>query len=308
MSGEAQQTFKGDSDYVNAVAISPNGGSLVASASRGGTVKLWDTRSEELRRTLHGHLDWVNTVAFSPDGSLVASASWDRTVKLWRTWSGEARWTFVGHSEYVNTIAFSQDGCLIASAWNDGTIKLCDTGSGKWLQTLKGHSDCINAVTFSPDASLVASASWDKTVRLWDTRSGEERQAFTVGSIARKLSFFSDGVCIHTDVGILEALSGTTSMVSRPLPLSPGLSVKGEWVTYGSEALLWLPSDYRATCFVVFGSTVVLGHASGRISVLEFTHLPSQVHPSETSLGEAEAEKVDGKSSEPTFRCHSMCR
>ena len=34
--------------------------------------------------------------------------------------------------------------------------------------------------------------------------------------------------------------------------------------------ILWLPSDYRATCVAVRGNVLILGHASGRVSFLEF--------------------------------------
>ncbi|MFM7447699.1 MAG: WD40 repeat domain-containing protein [Leptolyngbyaceae cyanobacterium] len=70
-------------DVVTSVSFSPDGTTL-ATGSGDTTVKLWNTASGELIRTLSGHEDVVNSVSFSPDGTTLATGSGDNTVKLWR--------------------------------------------------------------------------------------------------------------------------------------------------------------------------------------------------------------------------------
>ncbi|WP_309232573.1 WD40 repeat domain-containing protein [Cylindrospermum sp. FACHB-282] len=48
------------------------------------TVKLWQVTTREQLYTLGSHNDWVNSVAFSPDGKIVVSGSRDMRVKIWR--------------------------------------------------------------------------------------------------------------------------------------------------------------------------------------------------------------------------------
>src|SRR6056300_1730587 len=61
------------------VGVGQSGGTA-GSADR--TVRIWDATTGELVRALEGHGDWVNSVAWSPDGRRVATGSDDRTAPL----------------------------------------------------------------------------------------------------------------------------------------------------------------------------------------------------------------------------------
>ncbi len=123
--------------------------------------------------------EFVQSIAFSPDGSTLASCSDDKTIKLWDINSGELKTTLTGHIWTVYSIAFSPDGSTLASCSSDNTIKLWDINSGELKNTLTGHSDSVSSITFSPDGSTLASCSNDKTIKLWDINSGELKNTLT---------------------------------------------------------------------------------------------------------------------------------
>ncbi len=113
-----------------------------------------------------GHTDYVNSVAFSPDGARLVSASDDYTARIWDVASG-AELLSLEHPGYVYGAAFSPDGSLIVTGSADGVVRLWDAASGAAVTELTGHTDYIRSVAFSSSSNLIASGSDDYSVRLW---------------------------------------------------------------------------------------------------------------------------------------------
>jgi WD40 repeat protein len=185
-SGREVRSLSGHTSWVWSVAFSPDG-RLLASGSCGqgagflctqGEIRLWEVASGSEVRTLEGHTQSVNSVAFSPDGRLLASGSCGQgnyiiictqgEIRLWEVASGREVRSLSGHTSWVNSVAFSPDGRLLASGSHDKTIKLWEVASGREVRSLTGHTDDVNSVAFSPDGRLLASGSDDETIKLWD--------------------------------------------------------------------------------------------------------------------------------------------
>lgn len=107
--GKEVGAWTGHTGAVTAVRFLPDGKSLV-SASRDGTLRLWEVPSgKEIRQMKHGGI--VNDVAVSPDGTRALSAGFDdRSVRLWDLETGKELFRFEGHQTRVLGVAFSPDG------------------------------------------------------------------------------------------------------------------------------------------------------------------------------------------------------
>ena len=129
--GHEIATFKSDS-YYSEYAFSPDEKTILGCG--GGPTMLWDLSGQEIQ-SFKGHSDYVDCVAFSPDGQRVLTGSRDKTAKLWNL-KGQELQTFKGHTAGITSTFFLGDGQLVLTSSRDHTMKIWDTKTGKELASL----------------------------------------------------------------------------------------------------------------------------------------------------------------------------
>jgi WD40 repeat protein len=172
-------------DSTDAMAIAPDGKTLLVGGSHGGRFALWSIAERREIRSFPRiePRNPVRYVAFSPDGKTVASE--------WRVWdvaTGQVLVTFRDRDEQKNRDAnffptsYSPDGTQLITTESEGA-RIWDIRSGKqarWAIRAKIHHNCV---TLSPDGRYLATGGLvphsrefaaDPQIHLWELASGQE--------------------------------------------------------------------------------------------------------------------------------------
>ncbi|MDB5310941.1 MAG: domain, G-beta repeat [Gemmataceae bacterium] len=126
---------------------------------------------------LKGHIDTVDVVALSPDGTIIATGSFDKTIKLWDAATGKEIRTYggqQGHQGQVLAVAFSARGDQIASGSTDNSARIWDVPVGTPGKVF-AHSGAATRVAVAADGKTFAVAGGDGVIKLFPL--GEEKGA-----------------------------------------------------------------------------------------------------------------------------------
>ena len=227
---ELASIYSGAFYGINTVAVSPDG-TMIASASRDGLLKLWSLVKNQAgttltsRRTLGEDLYAENVVAFSPDGKTLATGSDENIIKIWNVGTGELLHTLQGHSAWVSGLAFTPDGKTLISSSFDHTIKVWNLGKQGNTEpietrTLKGHTTWIVALALSSDGKTLASCSFDNKIKIWNLEKGEVRHTLKGNSnrvFALAISPAGETLASGNEDGTIQLWNLTTAQLSQTL-------------------------------------------------------------------------------------------
>lgn len=119
------------------------------SASEDATLKSWDYETGEYERTLKGHTEAIQDVAFDESGKLLGNL--------------------------VNNfyICFLFISIFIVSCSADMSIKLWDfSQTYECIRTMQGHEHSVSGVCFLKGGDFIVSSSRDKTIKMWEVNTG----------------------------------------------------------------------------------------------------------------------------------------
>ena len=207
----ASLAIPGPSDRRWKVRYSPDG-KLLAVASWGGTVRLFDASTLTYSGSIDGNDHWINDIAFSKDSSLLITASESGAVRIWKLADVHAIfYTVLDDSRETLVGRYSPDGKSFASGGRDGYARLyhVDADGRLAFACAVRHEDWVNTLAFSPDSRSVVSAGTsarkeNNTVRIWDAATCRSVRELSIGRrMVRSVSFSHDGgsVAWSTDSG-----------------------------------------------------------------------------------------------------------
>mgnify|MGYP001806810045 CR=1 FL=1 len=217
-------------DRVNGLAYSPDGTRLV-SASRDGTVRVWDVGNGRELVVYRGH----EAAPFDDEEARADKGVVKKNVRR------------------VFGVAISADGTRVASVGAD-EVHVWTAADGKLVKTLKGHKGDVTCVAFAPkSADVLLTGGADKRFVVWDVT--KDKPTFT----SEEQTTAIEVVAFSPDERYLVAGDASGSAVVFAVG-------KYDKLVYGSKVMD--SKGVRAVAFTRDAAGLVVGGEAGQLKVV----------------------------------------
>jgi WD40 repeat protein len=172
---------------LRSIEWSPDG-ELFATSSRGGRVKVWDTRTwteilvfDRRDRAQMDQGGRHNGLAFSADGLHLIAPTERGEIIIWDVVTGDELVRVRGHTAHAKCVALSPDGTRLATAGGDGKLKIWDASRiGELREVIRVEDEALEhiwSLAWHPDGRRLLSAEpRPGSLRIWDARTAYEAE------------------------------------------------------------------------------------------------------------------------------------
>ncbi len=171
----------GHASLVKAICFSPDN-RLVVTTGEGDemSVKIWETRTGKLVKTIDTHSDRITSASFSPDGRYLLTTAHDQHALVWDVQSGELYYDiFYNPNNWIEQGFFTGDGNHVLLV-SDDAMEYYDIRNKKRVATLldttffrtenDGAKWRIRYTSWdmSPAGKVAITANADSSISIWD--------------------------------------------------------------------------------------------------------------------------------------------
>ncbi|XP_041455755.1 jouberin-like isoform X2 [Lytechinus variegatus] len=155
-------------------------------------IRVWSTESNsqtgELMYEFKGHEGFVNSIAFSPDGTHMYSGDSQGRIILWKSAGSNGNWMMKQHVDDkdvtgvpINSLQVHPSGRRLLVHCRDNHIRMLDLRLFCMMQNYVGVLNFREQIrsALSPCGSFVFSGSEDRHGYVWNTDTGEQVAAYT---------------------------------------------------------------------------------------------------------------------------------
>jgi WD40 repeat protein len=269
--GRLLQRLGGHKDLVPDLAFSPDAPLVATVDYHGSAIRVWETTTGRLVRTISTGEAAPECVAWGPGGKVFATGLCQRVLWVAEPSRGAELKSLEAPGGRVDGVAASADGRNVLTGGN--RARLWDIAGNRPPVELRGTEGRVTAVACSPDGNYLATADSGSSIRLWDHQGRQVRQLRGFSSRVSSLSFSADG----------------SVLASCGLECGPRLwdVAKGREIVPGAghhapvRAVVWLPHG-RALASTGEDGTVYLWDAT---TARALSHWQAGMLPGELSVG-----------------------
>ena len=165
-------------------------GTLLATGSADGVIKVWEIRGGYITHTFRGHAGVISTLKFfqlSP------------TEHDYDTKSSKKKRSKNNLQQDQAMIKGLDSGAAfrLASGSEHGKIRIWDLAKRKSVATLDSHVSVVRSLDFSTDAHILVSASRDKTIIVWDAHTWKSIKVIPILESVEAVGLLEEGALIY---------------------------------------------------------------------------------------------------------------